>query len=506
MPTGPDTFIASPSPVPVRPVRSACRTGVTDSGDEAACAGMASPAFALRADMKQRHRAAATAVLRGAGGAGTGSGRRISADGRRHASAEGAQPLLAPPTPAAGVGAAPPLPPATTGAALLALLRSTRANALLVALPLAAASAALHWGPIPTFAAAFAALIPLATLLAVLTEELADHLGDTLGGLLTATSGNIPELAVSIAALRRGLFDVVSVSLLGSILSNMLLVLGCCHIAGSVGGGGGRGRCVRHGTLAVKAYSSMLVLTCAALAVGTVTAHFPHASLRPGGALAVSRGVAILLLIMYAAFLVFTMGTHARPLEVEAAAAAAASAAETGEGRGSGGDGGDGEDDDDGDDGLLHLPLPAAGLAMLAVTVAVALASELLTGAISGVVAAGVPARLLSLVILPVAANATEHASSVIVAYKGKMDLAHSIALGSSLQIAVFVLPVCVVAAWAMGIPYTLELDPLLFLLLLLSVLHQASVSADGRSDWLTGSQLICLYIIVALPSAFMKP
>ena len=115
------------------------------------------------------------------------------------------------------------------------------------------------------------------------------------------------------------------------------------------------------------------------------------------------------------------------------------------------------------------------------------------------------PQRLISLIILPVAGNAVEHASAVIVAAKGKMDLAHAIALGSSLQIAVFVLPVCVVAAWAMGIPYTLELDPLLFLLLLLSVLHQQSVSADGRSDWLTGTQLVCLYVIVALPSAFMK-
>ena len=456
----------------------------------------ADPAASLRADLKRQRKAVASASLSRRSVTGpSGDGAAAS----RPASVAGNQPLLAPDDAAAAMPTPPQL---TTPAALAYLLTSSRLNLLLLAVPLCVAAHALHWGPIPVFSLAFASLIPLASLLAVLTEELAAHLGDTAGGLLNATAGNIPELAVSVSALRRGLFDVVSTSLLGSILSNMLAVLGCCHIAGALGarGGGGTGRCARHGTLAVKAYGSMLLLACAGLSVGTATAHLPHEHLSPGGALAVSRGVAVLLLFMYAAFLVFTMGTHARPLEVEAAAAAAASAAEAGQDANAGDD-----DDDDSDDGLVNLPLPAAGLALVAVSAVVGVVSELLTGAIQGVAAAGLPSRLISLVIIPVAANATEHASAVLVAAKGKMDLAISIAVGSSLQIACFVLPVCVMAAWVMGIPYTLELDPLLFLLLVLSVLHQQSVSADGRSDWLTGTQLIALYVIVALPSAFLK-
>jgi len=495
----PPVVFDGPGSPQTRAARLAAGLERVSGGVDRICVGSLerTSADALRADVNRQRRAAVSAArLRTGSFVGRAAeGRRSSDDGRPSIAAGGPadQPLLFPRPPDLA-GAQPPPPPT---AALRALLTSTRLHLLLLALPLAILAHARKWGPIPIFTLSFTSLIPLASLLSCLTEALALSLGDTLGGLLLATSGNVPELAVSISALRRGLFDVVSTSLLGSILSNMLLVLGCCHIAGSLGV---RGRCARHGTLAVKAYSSMLVLACAALAVGTATAHFPHDHLRPGGALAVSRGVAVLLLFMYGAFLLFTMSTHAKPIEVEAAAAAAVSAAEAG---------GGGEEEDESeegcDDDLLHLLPLTAGLAMIAVTGVVAIASELLTGTIQGVAAAGVPQRLISLIILPVAGNAVEHASSVIVAAKGKMDLAHAIALGSSLQIAVFVLPVCVVAAWAMGIPYTLELDPLLFLLLLLSVLHQQSVSADGRSDWLTGTQLVCLYVIVALPSAFMK-
>ncbi len=447
----------------------------------------------------KRQRKAVTAALTRRSVSGMG---RSADDDRRPALME---PFLATTTSTTAAAAAAPsaAPPSLSTPAALAALFLTPLNILLLGLPLTLVAHARSWGPIPVFSLSFLSLIPLASLLAVLTEELAAQVGDTAGGLLNATAGNIPELAVSISALRRGLFDVVTTSLLGSITSNLLLVLGCCHVAGAIGPGGAAcaGRLARHGTLAVKAYSSMLVLACAALAVPTATAHIPHDHLRPGGALAVSRGVSVLLLLMYAAFLVFSLGTHARPLEVEAAAAAAASAAEAGGAAAVAAE----EEEEEEEEDLLHLPLPVALACLLAVTAVVGLASELLTGAIRGVAAAGVPQRLLSLIIIPVAANATEHASSVIVAAKGKMDLAHSIALGSSLQVATFVMPACVVAAWAMGIPFDLACDPLLFLLLLLSVLHQQSVSADGRSDWLTGTQLICLYVIVAIPSAFMK-
>jgi Ca2+/Na+ antiporter len=153
------------------------------------------------------------------------------------------------------------------------------------------------------------------------------------------------------------------------------------------------------------------------------------------------------------------------------------------------------------------LPPPAAAVTLVLLTGLIAVASELVTGSIRSVTdQTGIPQRLLSLILLPAAANCAEHFSAVICAAKGKLDLAHSIALGSSLQVATFVLPVAVLVAWGLGIPYSLDsLDPLLFFLLLLAVIHQQAVSGDGRSDWLTGMQLCCVYIIIALPSAYMQ-
>jgi len=212
---------------------------------------------------------------------------------------------------------------------------------------------------------------------------------------------------------------------------------------------------------------------------------------------------------MYFCFLAFTMGTHATPLEREAEEAAAASAAEVGGGGGGGGcaEDDDEDDSDDGGGGRPPLPPPAAAVTLVLLTGLIAVASELVTGSIRSVTdQTGIPQRLLSLILLPAAANCAEHFSAVICAAKGKLDLAHSIALGSSLQVATFVLPVAVLVAWGLGIPYSLDsLDPLLFFLLLLAVIHQQAVSGDGRSDWLTGMQLCCVYIIIALPSAYMQ-
>jgi Ca2+:H+ antiporter len=397
--------------------------------------------------------------------------------------------------------------------ALWALLTCSRINLLLAAFPLALAAHAAGWGPVPVFTLSFLTLIPAAFILGAATEDVADALGPNVGGLFNASTGNIPELTISISALKRGLFDVVATSLLGSILSNLTLLLGLCYIAANLPGSGRRAVMRRHGTLAVKVYSSMLLLACAALAVPPITARLPHDHLTPGGSIAVSRGAAVLLLIMYVAFLFFTMGTHAAPLEDEAAAAAAASAVEDGRGRSTAradaadaDEEEDGSSEDDGDD-RPPLPLPAAAVTLVLLTGLIASASDLLTGSIRAVTeTTGIPQRLLSLCLVSLCGNATEHASAVLVARKGKIDLAHSIALGSSLQIVSFVLPLSVIAAWAMKIPFSLEcVDPLLFFLLLLAVIHQQVVSGDGRSDWLTGVQLVCLYVIIVLPSAFMK-
>jgi len=261
----------------------------------------------------------------------------------------------------------------------------------------------------------------------------------------------------------------------------------------------------RFSTLANKTYCSLLFMSCIALLVPTAASIVYGPALAPGAVLSISRAVAVILLAIYGAYLYFTLETHGDMVEADARASAALSRSrlpDVEEDRHAADGDGEGEEDDPGS----TLSLVGALAALAAITACIATASEFLTSTIEEVTSrTGVSSSFIALVLLPIAGNACEHIVAVQVAAKRKMDLAASIACGSSLQIAALALPFAVVSAWIMGRPYTLVLDPYIALVLTLSVTHAYTASADGASNWLLGAQLVGTYVLVCLPFVYLK-
>ena len=278
-------------------------------------------------------------------------------------------------------------------------------------------------------------------------------------------------MILTISALRRGLFQVVSFSLVGSILSNMLLVLGFCYLVGGVIYAE-----QRFSTLANKAFCSLLFMACIALLIPTtVSIFYDKRVMPPESVLALSRATAVVMLLIYFAYLYFTLGTHSAMVEEDARVSALATrAASVTLGGGGGGDGGTGaaggaaangqahgggggeeeEEEEEGEEEEEEPEFPSVSLLgaiafLTFLTVVISIAAEALTGSIETVAArTGISSPFISVIILPLAGNAAEHLTAVVVAAKGKMDLAQSIALGSSLQISMLALPFAVLVAW----------------------------------------------------------
>jgi Ca2+:H+ antiporter len=414
------------------------------------------------------------------------------------------------------------------------LVLGSRMNLLLVCMPFAMIAHAAHWGDGWTFLFALLAICPLAERLGFVTEQLAQYTNSTLGGLLNATFGNATEVIVSVAAMRNGLLRIVQLSLLGSILSNMLLVLGCAFFFGGL----------KHKEQRFNASATGINLTLLLLAVMaqslpamlTATGTELHAGT---SALAFSRFTAFVLFNVYGAFLYFQLVTHRHlyedapdgdddadddPIDAAAAAAedgAAASAAAAASMPSAGDDGlltrrnslaaqalapppasaagSDGKKGDDDEEDELVLTFSGAIGCLAGVTVLIAILSEYLVDAIEGAAAAwGLPLSFISVILLPIVGNAAEHMSAVIFAMHNKMDLALGIAVGSSTQIALLVTPGCVLLAAAMGRPLDLNLQPFETGSLLVATLMLAFALADGRANWLKGVALVAGYVVIA--------
>ena len=278
--------------------------------------------------------------------------------------------------------------------------------------------------------------------------------GDTIGGLINATFGNVVEMILTVSALRRGLYQVVSFSLVGSILSNMLMVLGFCYLVGGLIYAE-----QRFSTLANKAFCSLLFMACIALLVPTsVSIFYDDRVMPPSSVLALSRATAVVMLCIYGAYLYFTLGTHSAMVVEDARVSALATRASStavaigGGARSGGAEEEEGEEEakeEEGEEEVPQVSLLGATLSLSLLTAVIAVASEALTGSIETVTArTGISTAFISVIILPIAGNAAEHLTAVVVAAKGKMDLAQSIALGSSLQISMLALPFAVLAAW----------------------------------------------------------
>jgi Ca2+:H+ antiporter len=355
------------------------------------------------------------------------------------------------------------------------LLRGSWLNVLLVLVPVSVALHAFHAPQTWVFVASALAIVPLAGAIGEATEATADHTGPEIGGFLNATFGNAPELIIALFAVRAHLFQVVKASIIGSILGNMLLVLGAAMIAG----GWGRDR-QRFSSLAARSSVGMLMLAVTALVmpavwelvvVGKIGA--PSPAIR-----SLSFLTAIVLLLTYAASLVFSLVTH-RDLFRTVTDEAPARAPEVG--------------------------LPGAIATLLAATLLTAWMSEILVGAVeSAALTLHLTELFIGVIVVAVIGNAAEHFTAVVVARRGRMNLGMQIALGSSAQVALLVAPVLVLASFAMGQPMDLAFSPFEIAALALAVISVAFITLDGEANWFKGVQLVAVYILLALAFYFV--
>ncbi len=342
--------------------------------------------------------------------------------------------------------------------------------ALLILVPVAVGLEILGGNPTWVFLASAGALIPLAALLGKATEEFAGYTGPRIGALLSATLGNAAELIITIVAIREGLLDLVKASISGSILGNVLFVLGLSLLCGGLKNG--RQKFDPH---IAGLSATMMTLSVVALAVPALFSIGPHRLIDDAPEF-LSIGVAAVLLVLYGLYIFYTIFFHTGELVgVETHA----------------------------------VPKWSKGFALgvlAATTAAVVVMSEILIGAVEPVVAQwGVTELFLGFVLVPIVGNIAEHLIAVQFAMSNKMDLSIGIAIGSTLQIALFVAPVLVFVSLLLGNPMNLVFNPYELVGLGAAAAIATLVSIDGESNWLEGAQLIAVYMIVALGFFFLS-
>lgn len=319
------------------------------------------------------------------------------------------------------------------------------------------------------------AILPLAAWMGRATEQLAERMGEGVGGLLNATFGNAAELIIALAALRAGLHDVVMASIAGSIVGNVLLVLGAAMLAG------GLRRPQQHFN-AQAARSQATMLTLAAIALILPAAY--QAGLGTGAAAGIgglSVAISIVLLATYLLFLVYSLVTHAGLFKGSHAAGA--------------------------DEASTQAWPVGRSVAVLAVaTVFVAWMSEILVGTIEPTAhKLSLSNAFVGVFVVAILGNAAEHATAVTAAIKNRMDLSLSIAIGSSVQVALFVAPLLVLLSLVIGpVPMDLAFPGGLVLTVLLAVLVTGQIAGDGSSDWLKGVQLLAVYLVLGITFFFL--
>jgi Ca2+:H+ antiporter len=343
-----------------------------------------------------------------------------------------------------------------------------RLDWLLVFVPVAVVLDVIHAEPVAVFSIAALAILPLAGKIGHATEDLALRSGPRVGGLLNATFGNVTEMIVAFFLILRGELEIVKASLTGSIIGNVLLVLGLAFVFG-----GWRRSEQKFSQAAVGLYVGTLVIAVIGLLMPALFALSPRAT--DPHTEAVSLGVAVILMVVYALSMVFSFRTHKslfRPVLSD------------------------------------EKPRWSFGFALgllTASTAAVAYMSEILVGALEPTVEAlGMSRLFVGLILVPIIGNAAEHASAVVMAAKDKMEVAVEIAIGSSTQIAVFVAPVLVFVSLAVGHPMDFVFSPPEIAAVGVSVAIVSFIALDGRSNWFEGAQLLSTYCILAVSFFFL--
>ncbi|KAI3939080.1 hypothetical protein MKX01_001948 [Papaver californicum] len=355
------------------------------------------------------------------------------------------------------------------------VILGTKLVILFPAIPLAIVAKYCHFGDAWVFGLSLLALTPLAERLSFLTEQIAFYTGPTIGGLLNATCGNATELIIAIFALYTGKIDVVKYSLLGSILSNLLLVLGTSLFCGGLANLNSEQRYDRK-QADVNSLLLLMGLLCHSLPLMFRYASTSSTDITANPTLTMSRVSCIIMLIAYIAYLFFQLKTHRQLFEAQ-----------------------EGEDDDVSSEEEAVIGSWSAFIWLAGMTVVIAFLSEFVVGTIEDASESwGISVSFISIILLPIVGNAAEHAGAIIFAFKNKLDITLGVALGSSTQISMFVVPLCVIVAWIMGIEMDLDFNLLETGSLALAVIITAFTLQDGTSHYLKGLVLLLCYFVIA--------
>jgi Ca2+:H+ antiporter len=356
------------------------------------------------------------------------------------------------------------------------LNKNTILAVMLIFIPISIAAHFLEWDAVVVFITAGLAIVPLAAFMGLATEEIAVVVGPNLGGLLNATFGNATELILAFIALKSGLVEVVKATITGSIISNLLLVMGFAMFLGGL-----RYKEQNFQPVAARLNASSMNLAVASILLPTAV-DYTSSGIGENTLQRLSVAVAIVLILVYGSTLLFSMKTHTYLYDVGVAEL---------------------EDDSETDVKEKVNLWFWAGILLL-VTLAVAVESEFLVDSLEEATKSlGLTALFTGVIILPIIGNAAEHSTAVLVALKNKMDLAVSVAVGSSLQIALFVAPVLVIAGWIIGQPMDLDFNPFELVAVAIAVFLANSISTDGNSNWLEGVLLLATYTVLGLAFYF---
>ena len=342
---------------------------------------------------------------------------------------------------------------------------------LLIFIPVTIAGKFMGFSDPMLFLCSSLAIIPLAGVMGKSTDDIACFCGQKIGGLLNATFGNATELIIAFVAMKAGMFDVVKASLAGSVIGNILLVLGMSMFAGGL-----KYKKQTFSRDSINITSSMLLLAVLGLSIPAIFTHtLPERSLT-----AQYEGlniiIAVLMLVVYVSQFIFTFVTH-RNLYEETV-----------------------PDEEEGH----KASLPRAIVLLIASTICIAVLSEIFVATVEPMAeSAGLHKSFVGIILVPIIGNAAEHSSAIIMAVKNKMNAAIEIALGSSLQIILFVVPVLILLSLFFT-PMSIVFTPFELVALIGAVLIANSVVSDGESNWLEGLQLIIVYVIIGAAFFFV--
>ncbi|MDX2215002.1 MAG: calcium/proton exchanger [Oculatellaceae cyanobacterium bins.114] len=340
---------------------------------------------------------------------------------------------------------------------------------LLVFIPISLAAERLEWGALTVFITAAIAIVPLAIWLSTATEEVAVVAGPSIGGLLNALFGNATELIIALVALRAGLIDIVKASITGTIISNLLLVMGLSMFLGGL-----RYKEQEFQPIVARVNGSTMTLAVTAIVLPAMVIA-TSGGVEPIAIERLSITAAIVLIAVYAMTLLFSLKTHSYLYEV----GVVDHAEETGE--------------------VAHKPNLPLWLGVLAIsTIGVAFESEIFVGAVEEATSGlGLTPLFTGVILLPLVGGAAEYVTAVRVAVKNNMDLSVSVAMGSSLLVALLVAPILVLVGQVIGQPMDLSFNLFEVVAVAIAVAVANLISLDGRSNWLEGALLLATYIVL---------